>query len=99
MACLAQRVDSEDMTPTPSGRPTRCTATVPAPRVPWHDQPAELAVWRSRHEPSVRARAAAPIRYLPAAFLDALQGSWGDITPIEPPVDARPALVPLHRAR
>lgn len=48
------------------------------------DAPVNLAVWRSRHEAAVRAAAAAPIRYLPAAFVEALQGSWGEASVLEP---------------
>ncbi|MDP3711487.1 MAG: hypothetical protein Q8R60_03235 [Mycobacteriales bacterium] len=45
--------------------------------------PVDLAAWRSRHEVAVRRTAAAPVRYVPAAFLDALQGSWGGLEPVE----------------
>ena len=41
------------------------------------DRVVDLAVRRSAAEQAVRAVAAAPVRHLPAALLDALQGSWG----------------------
>lgn len=39
--------------------------------------PAELSDRRRRVDLAVRTAAQAPVRYLPAALLDALQGSWG----------------------
>lgn len=39
--------------------------------------PVDLAVRRSRSQQAVQAVAGAPVRHLPAALLDALQGSWG----------------------
>lgn len=64
--------------------PVRC---VPSQRRPAPEGvspvPVDLAAWRSRHEGAVRRTAAAPVRYVPAAFLDALQGSWGDLEPVE----------------
>ena len=44
----------------------------------------ELAAYRDRHARAVRAAAAAPVRYVPAAFVEALQGSWGRaLVPVE----------------
>lgn len=37
----------------------------------------DLAALRERHEQAVAALASAPIRFLPAALLEALEGSWG----------------------
>lgn len=52
--------------------------------------PADLAAWRSRHtarqvaqRAAVSRAAAAPVRYVPEAFLEALQGSWGHLEPVE----------------
>jgi hypothetical protein len=93
-------------------RSSRC---VPAPRQAADDappsaapstsspagRPVDLATYRARHTAVVRAAATAPVRYLPAAFLDALQGSWGDIEPIEPVRQsaARSELVPVRLRR
>ena len=41
------------------------------------DRVVELSVRRAAAEAAVSAVADAPVRHLPAAFLDALQGSWG----------------------
>ena len=45
------------------------------------DRVVDLGVRRAAAEAAIRAAAAAPVRHLPAAFLDALHGSWG--TPSE----------------
>ena len=37
----------------------------------------DLTALRERHERAVAALASAPIRFLPAALLEALEGSWG----------------------
>lgn len=67
--------------------PVRCVAGVtgvPAQRRPADAAaPVDLATWRTRHTTAVRSAAAAPVRYVPAAFLDALQGAWGDLEPVE----------------
>ena len=47
------------------------------PTRPADDRVVDLAVRRAAAEAAVRAVADAPVRHLPAAFLDALQGSWG----------------------
>ena len=47
------------------------TAPVPEDRV------VDLGTRRAAAEAAVRAVADAPVRHLPAALLDALQGSWG----------------------
>ena len=39
--------------------------------------PADLGARRARSQVAVAAAAAAPVQHLPAALLDALQGSWG----------------------
>ena len=41
------------------------------------DRVVDLGTRRAAAEAAVRAVAAAPVRHLPAALLDALQGSWG----------------------
>ena len=41
------------------------------------DRVVDLGLRRSAAEAALRAAADAPVRHLPAAFLDALQGSWG----------------------
>ena len=41
------------------------------------DRVVDLATRRAAAEAAVRAVAHAPVRHLPAALLDALQGSWG----------------------
>ena len=41
------------------------------------DRVVDLAARRRAADAAVRAAAEAPVRHLPAAFLDALQGSWG----------------------
>ena len=52
--------------------------------------PVDLSARRSRVDLAVRATAQAPVRHLPAALLDALQGSWGmaqellDLPVVEP---------------
>lgn len=66
----------------------------PSPSSPADDRVVELAVRRSAAEAAARATAGAPVRHLPAAVLDALQGSWG--TPEEvlgvPPAPVRLAV-------
>ena len=47
----------------------------PAPAT--DDRVVDLATRRAAAEAAVRAVAQAPVRHLPAALLDALQGSWG----------------------
>jgi len=41
------------------------------------DRVVDLATRRAAAAAAVRAVAEAPVRHLPAAFLDALHGSWG----------------------
>ena len=41
------------------------------------DRVVDLATRRAAAEAALRAAADAPVRHLPAALLDALQGSWG----------------------
>ena len=60
------------------------------------DRVVDLAVRRAAAEAAVRAVADAPVRHLPSALLDALQGSWG--TPQEL-LGARTAPVRLAVAR
>lgn len=60
--------------------PVRCP---PSTRHTAPAAPIDLAAWRHRHERAVRRAAAAPVRYVPAAFLDALQGSWSGLEPVE----------------
>jgi len=48
-----------------------------APTSATDDRVVDLAVRRAAAEAAVLAAAAAPVRHLPAALLDALQGSWG----------------------
>ena len=43
----------------------------------FEDRVVDLATRRAAAEMAVRAAADAPVRHLPAALLDALQGSWG----------------------
>ena len=38
----------------------------------------DLSVRRARAERAIADVVAAPVRYVPAALLDALQGSWGE---------------------
>jgi hypothetical protein len=57
-----------------------------APAVPAQDRPVDLAVRREAAAAAVRAVADAPVRHLPAAFLAALQGSWGTPEELLPPV-------------
>ena len=60
------------------------------------DRVVDLAVRRAAAQAAVRAVADAPVRHLPAALLDALQGSWG--TPDEL-LRVRPAPLRLAVAR
>lgn len=63
---------------------------------PVEDRVVDLATRRAAAQAAVRAVADAPVRHLPAALLDALQGSWG--TPDEL-LGARTAPVRLALAR
>ena len=47
------------------------------PLAPADDRVVDLGLRRAAAEAAVRTAADAPVRHLPAAFLDALQGSWG----------------------
>jgi hypothetical protein len=47
------------------------------PPCPTDDRVVDLGQRRAAAAAAVRAMADAPVRHLPAAFLDALQGSWG----------------------
>ena len=47
------------------------------PLTPADDRVVDLGLRRAAAEAAVRAVADAPVRHLPAALLDALQGSWG----------------------
>ena len=42
-----------------------------------NDRVVDLATRRAAAQAAVRAVADAPVRHVPAALLDALQGSWG----------------------
>ncbi len=42
-----------------------------------YSAPVDLEALRLRNEQVVASVAAAPVRHLPAALLEALQGSWG----------------------
>ncbi len=66
------------------------------PPLPSDDRVVDLGSRRAAAEAAVRAVADAPVRHLPAALLDALQGSWG--TPQEL-LGARTAPVRLALAR
>ena len=48
-----------------------------SPLLPADDRVVDLATRRAAAQAAVRAVADAPVRHLPAALLDALQGSWG----------------------
>lgn len=65
---------------------TRCVQTPRRPSDAIDAAPVSLAAWRARHEAAVRAAATAPVRYLPAAFVEALQGSWGAPPALEPAI-------------
>ena len=65
-----------------------------SPAAPADDRVVDLATRRAAADEAVRAVAAAPVRHLPAALLDALQGSWG--TPEEL---FGPRVAPLRLAR
>jgi hypothetical protein len=43
-----------------------------------HATVVDLSARRRQHDAAVRAAAAAPVRFVPDALLEALQGSWGD---------------------
>jgi hypothetical protein len=46
---------------------------------------ADLTARRAHCEQAVALAAAAPVRYVPGALLEALQGSWGELEePTEP---------------
>ncbi len=49
----------------------------PVPTSARDDRVVDLDLRRAAAEAAVRAVADAPVRHLPAALLDALQGSWG----------------------
>ncbi|MEX2289653.1 MAG: hypothetical protein WD794_04925 [Mycobacteriales bacterium] len=66
-------------------------AVLPSPR-PAADV-LDLHVVRMGGERAVTAMAAAPVRHVPAALLDALHGSWGTPQELAP---ARPAQPPLR---
>lgn len=54
------------------------TATAPVPvRTRRPAEVADLEALRLRRKQALATVAAAPVRHLPAALLDALQGSWG----------------------
>lgn len=63
---------------------------------PADDRVVDLGLRRAAAQAAVRAAADAPVRHLPAALLDALQGSWG--TP-QQLLGARTAPVRLAVAR
>ncbi|MDP9466940.1 MAG: hypothetical protein M3P31_06900 [Actinomycetota bacterium] len=69
---------------------------LPTPASAVEDRVVDLATRRAAAEAAVRAVADAPVRHLPAALLDALQGSWG--TP-EELLSVRTASVRLAVAR
>ena len=71
---------------------TALPLTAPAPE----DRVVDLGTRRAAAAAAVRIVADAPVRHLPAALLDALQGSWG--TPQEL-LGARTAPVRLAVAR
>ena len=50
---------------------------LPTPVPAAEDRVVDLATRRAAAQAAVRAAADAPVRHLPAALLDALQGSWG----------------------
>lgn len=52
-------------------------ALLTAPAADADDRVVDLGVRRAAAAAAVRAVADAPVRHLPAALLDALQGSWG----------------------
>ncbi len=60
------------------------------------DRVVDLGLRRAAAAAAVRAAADAPVRHLPAAFLDALQGSWGTADEL---LGARTAPVRLAVAR
>lgn len=93
MAAAAWPTDAED--PSTEGRSVPLTL---APRCPCDTAVVDLAARRASARAVVRAVADAPVRHLPAALLDALQGSWG--TPEEVlGVAGAPAPVRLAVAR
>lgn len=49
----------------------------PAAASPAEDRVVDLAVRRSSAHAALRAATDAPVRHVPAALLEALQGSWG----------------------
>ena len=68
--------------PQAGGTPPRQDSAVPLTALPTlppavEDRVVDLAARRAAADAAVRAVADAPVRHLPAAFLDALQGSWG----------------------
>ena len=48
-----------------------------SPGLSGDDLVVDLSARRAAADAAVRAAAAAPVRHVPAAFLAALQGSWG----------------------
>jgi hypothetical protein len=87
--------------PQAGGTPSSKDLRVPLTALPTFpptvgDRVVDLAARRAAAEAAVRAVADAPVRHLPAALLDALQGSWG--TPQEL-LGARVAPVRLRIAR
>jgi hypothetical protein len=66
--------------PTARWSPLPARTAVPLTALPTSaadDHVVDLATRRAAAEAAVRAVADAPVRHLPAALLDALQGSWG----------------------
>ena len=62
-----------------SAVPLTALQLAPLPTAPpaVEDRVVDLAARRAATEAAVRAVAEAPVQHLPAALLDALQGSWG----------------------
>jgi len=60
------------------------------------DRVVDLQLRRAAAEAAVRVMADAPVRHLPAAFLDALQGSWGTAEEL---LDTRAPVLRLAGAR
>ena len=64
------------MAPVPGLPQARCVPTI-APSARRRPVVVDLEALRVRSESAVAAVAAAPVQHLPAALLEALQGSWG----------------------
>ena len=62
--------------PLAEGPPVLLRPLSPLPPVA-DDRVVDLVARRAAADAAVRAVAQAPVRHLPAALLDALQGSWG----------------------